>query len=157
MMDQYNAQHLLPFFLSKITNKDQTILSFNEEGDPVRGLRTFGELAHYVRCFPYQSREGLFSADKLWCSPDYMLTQKSGSEDDHCLLMTSLFRTCKWEDANDFEQFRKQEREKTILRKDRDKELLEVNVDAGGEGEEEGATGAGETTGGQDGKAAGDG
>lgn len=107
MMDQYNAKHFLPFFLSKITNKDQTILLFDEEGEPIRGLRTFGEIAHYVRCFPYTSREGLFNENQLWCSPDYMLTQKCGTEDDHCLLMASLFRTSKWESREDFEVFRK--------------------------------------------------
>lgn len=128
MMDQFTAKHMLPFFLSKVVNKDQTILNFDKDGEPIRGLRTFGELAHYVRCFPYQSREGLFSDGQLWCSPDYMLRQKCGSEEDHCLLMASLFRTSKWEDRADFEIFRAQEREKTVLRKDLDKKLLEVEV-----------------------------
>lgn len=74
MMDQFNAKHLLPFYLSKIVNKDQTILNFDEDGEPIRGLRTFGELAHYVRCIPYQERDGLYNAEKLWCSPDFILT-----------------------------------------------------------------------------------
>ena len=50
-------------------------------------------------------------------------------------MMASLFRTSKWEDREDYEIFRLQEREKTILRKDKDKELLSVNIDgpAGGD------------------------
>lgn len=142
MMDQYTHRHMLPFFLSKIVNKDQTILQFDEDGEPIRGLRTFGELAHFVRCFPYQSREGLLQEDELWCSPDYMLTQKAGSQDDHCLLMASLFRTCKWEDREDFEIFRKEERKKTLLRKDKDRKLL-----YGDDEEKEGDEAAGENDG----------
>lgn len=61
MIDQYTGKHLLPFFLSKITNPDQSILKFDEDGNPIRGLRTFGELAHFVRCIPFKDHEG-FSA-----------------------------------------------------------------------------------------------
>lgn len=73
MVDQYGGKHLLPFFLSKVTNPDQSILLFDEDGNPRRGLRTFGEIAHYVRCIPYKGREG-FAADTIWCTPDFLMT-----------------------------------------------------------------------------------
>ena len=55
--DQYTLRHLLPLFLSKVTNPDQSIIKFDEDGFPIRGLRTFGEIAHYVRCVPYHPKE----------------------------------------------------------------------------------------------------
>ena len=55
---------MLPLYLSKITNPDQSILTFDDEGHPVRGLRTFGEIAHYVRCIPYQPHEGTGVGDR---------------------------------------------------------------------------------------------
>ena len=60
--DQYIEKHLLPLYLSKITNPDQSILKFDEDGFPIRGLRTFGEIAHYVRCVPYQPSESMGSS-----------------------------------------------------------------------------------------------
>lgn len=53
MMDQYNSYHLLPLFLCKVTNPDQTVVEFDEDRNVVRGVRTFAEIAHYVRCIPY--------------------------------------------------------------------------------------------------------
>jgi hypothetical protein len=46
-------KHYLPLYLCKITNPDQSMLGFDEDGKPKRGIRTFGEIAHYVRCIPY--------------------------------------------------------------------------------------------------------
>ena len=72
-------------------------MTFDEDGFPIRGLRTFGEIAHYVRCVPYQPKlENVINL--LWNSPDYTMTIKTGTEDDHALLMASIFRTCKYED-----------------------------------------------------------
>ena len=97
--DQFTHKHLLPLYLCKITNPDQSLLLFDSNGQPKRGLRTFGEIAHYVRCIPYQQREGLLMGDSsLWCSPDFTMTIKVGTEDDHALLMASIFRTVKHED-----------------------------------------------------------
>jgi hypothetical protein len=97
--DQYTLRHLLPLFLSKITNPDQSILKFDEDGFPIRGLRTFGEIAHYVRCVPYKQKENVGNSEnQLWCSPDFTMTIKTGTEEDHALLMASIFRTVKYED-----------------------------------------------------------
>ena len=92
------ADHYLPFYLCKITNPDQTVIKFDAEAKPIRGVRTLAEIAHYVRCIPYLSREGLgVNEGRLWTSPDFTGIIKVGSEDDHALLMASIFRTCKLE------------------------------------------------------------
>jgi hypothetical protein len=110
MQDQYNQKHFLPFYLCKITNPDQTMLNFDDEGNAIRGVRTLAEIAHYVRCIPYLGREEP-QAD-LWTSPDFTGTIQHGSEDDHALLMASIFRTCKVESYEEYEEFEKAERQK---------------------------------------------
>lgn len=128
MTDQYGGKHLLPFFLSKITNPDQSILKFDEDGNPIRGLRTFAELAHYVRCIPYKDYDSYF-ASQIWCTPDFLMTRLIGCEDDHALLMASLFRTVKHEDLSDFNKWKQKVRDETTLRKDRDEKLLRLDDD----------------------------
>mmetsp|Transcript_35916 Transcript_35916/g.55149 ORF Transcript_35916/g.55149 Transcript_35916/m.55149 type:complete len:316 (-) Transcript_35916:1188-2135(-) len=128
-MDQFTFKHMLPLYLSKITNPDQSILIFDEDSLPKRGIRTFGEIAHYVRCIPYQSRDNfILSENNLWQSPDFAMTIKVGTEEDHALLMASIFRTCKHEDQLEFNRFAKEQRKKTVTRKDKDKELLSVTI-----------------------------
>lgn len=58
------------------------------------------EAAHYVRCIPYRAHEN----DKIWCSPDYLLTLRVGSIEEHALLMASLFRACKYESTKELEE-----------------------------------------------------
>jgi hypothetical protein len=125
MRDQYSMKHYLPLYLCKITNPDQSIMTFDEDSKPKRGIRTLGEIAHYVRCIPYQQRDGTADAG-IWCSPDFTMTIKVGTEEDHALLMASLMRTCKHEDLAEFSRFAKDQRAKTVTRKDRDKKLLTV-------------------------------
>ena len=106
-MDQYNKDHLLPLYLCKVTNQDQSKIEFDEQGNAKRGLRTFGEIAHFVRCIPYKNHE-LFQSDNLWCSPDFVINIKAGTEEDHALLMASCFRTVKHEDQKEFDEFAKE-------------------------------------------------
>ena len=103
-MDQYTERHYLPLYLSKVTNPDQSILNFDEGGHPVRGVRTFGECAHYVRCIPYHNREYVNIENAIWCSPDFTLNIKTGTEIDHALLLASIFRTIKFEDREEFKK-----------------------------------------------------
>ena len=56
------------------------------------------------------------------------MTQKIGGEEDHALLMASIFRTVKYEDREDFNKWKTEEREKTKLRKDRDAEMLRIDA-----------------------------
>jgi len=67
------------------------------------------------------------------------MTIKTGTEEDHALLMASIFRTVKYEDQVEFRKFSKEMKEKTVTKKDRDKVLLTVDVGGGDkkEGEEE--------------------
>jgi hypothetical protein len=116
-------------------------LNFDEDGNPKRGLRTFGEIAHYVRCIPFKAHEGAAAHD-VWCTPDFLMTQKIGDEDDHAILMASVFRTVKHEGLADFTKWKAEEREKTRLRKDREAEMLaldkETRDEIDGEDEEDG-------------------
>ena len=58
--------------------------------------------------------------EDLWYSPDFVITLKAGSEEDHALLMASIFRTVKHEDMNEFIKFTKVERKKLVTKKDKD-------------------------------------
>ena len=132
----------MPFFLCKITNPDQSKLKFDEEGDPCRGSRTFAEIAHYVRCIPYMTREGIGASENyLWTSPDFTSVIKVGSEDDHALLMASIFRTCKMETYEEYKEFEDQERGKLKSKNYEDEQLLNVDDD-GPAGKEEEPTAA---------------
>lgn len=127
-IDQYTDSHLLPLYLSKITNPDQSKIEFDDNEYPIRGIRTFAEIAHYVRCIPYQSRDNL-GETSIWTSPDFTIQIKIGTEDDHALLMASIFRTCQHEDLSEFTEFANEERKKTVTKKDKDKKLLAVTDD----------------------------
>ena len=63
----------------------------------------------------------------MWTSPDFTASIKIGSEDDHALLMASIFRTCKHEDLNEFNMFVKEEKKKLKTRKEKEKELLKMD------------------------------
>lgn len=76
-------------------------MNFDESGNPIRGVRTLGEIAHFVRCLPYHQRDN-FGQQLVWCSPDFILKSKIGNELDHALLMASLFRTSKYEDHKEY-------------------------------------------------------
>lgn len=41
----------------------------------------------------------------LWTSPNFTSVIRVGSEDDHALLMASIFRTSKHEDLKEYQQF----------------------------------------------------
>ena len=76
------------------------------------------------------------SENNQWCSPDFTMTIGVGTDEDHALLMASIFRTCKHETHEDFVAFAKEVRKTVKTRKDKDKELLSVKVE-GEEGAEE--------------------
>ena len=96
---------------------------------PIRGIRTFGEIAHYVRCIPYQSRDNL-GGESIWCSPDFTMTIKIGTEEDHALLMASLFRTVKHEDQTEFNKWAKiMKKQKTSKKLKEEQELLNVKIE----------------------------
>jgi len=140
--DQFTHNHLLPTYLCKITNPDQSLLDFDEDGFPIRGIRTFGEIAHYVRCIPFQTRDmGL--QDSVWCSPDFTMTIKIGTEEDHAILLASLFRTVKHEDQAEFSKWSKVMKEQRTSKKLKEKEeLLNVKIegpDGAGDEPNEGA------------------
>ena len=85
-------------------------------------------MAHYIRCIPYQNRDGLTVNDaSLWCSPDFCMTIKVGTEEDHALLMASIFRTSKHEELEDYDLFVKSELAKLVPRDAEDRALLTVN------------------------------
>jgi hypothetical protein len=127
-IDQFEHSHLLPTFLSKITNPDQSVIKFNEEGNPIDGIRTFAECAHYTRCIPFcEERPNDFM---MWCSPDFTVTRKIGTEEDHALLMASLMRTVKYENVQEFNKWAAKAKEETKSKKDdRKKEILKLAAD----------------------------
>lgn len=55
------------------------------------------------------------------------MTIKVGTEEDHALLMASVFRTCKHEELEDFDLFVKSELAKLVPRDAEDRALLTVN------------------------------
>lgn len=67
--------------------------------------------------------------NNLWTSPDFTSVIQVGSEDDHALLMASIFRTCKYEDFEEYKEFEAQERSKLRSRNAEDEELLRVDED----------------------------
>jgi hypothetical protein len=75
--------------------------------------------------------------NQLWNSPDFVMTIKTGTDEDHALLMASIFRTIKYEDQTEFTVWAKKMKKDTVTKKDRDKPLLTVDV-GGGEKKEEG-------------------
>ena len=84
--------------MSKITPPDTNFLDFNDTGLR-RGIRTLGEIAHYVRCIPFKVNENL----KIWASPDFLLTIRVGAVDEHTLLMASMFMATKYESTEELE------------------------------------------------------
>lgn len=77
------------------------------------------------------------SENNQWCSPDFTMTIGVGTDEDHALLMASIFRTCKHESQADFVAFAKEVRKTVKTRKDKDKELLSVKVEGEEAAEEE--------------------
>lgn len=59
-----------------------------------------GEVAHFVRCVPFKSHEN----PHIWSSPDFLLTMRIGSIEEHALLMASMFRAVKYESMEDIER-----------------------------------------------------
>ena len=66
------------------------------------------------------------------------MTIKTGTEEDHALLMASIFRTVKHEDQVEFRKFAKEMKDKTFTKKDKDKAMLTVEVKDRGKKEEGG-------------------
>jgi len=87
-------------FLSKITPPDSNLVEFEDNGSLKRGVRTLGEVAHFVRCIPYKNHE----IPKIWSSPDFLLSMKIGSVEEHALLMASMFRAVKYDSIKDIEE-----------------------------------------------------
>jgi hypothetical protein len=103
------------------------MIKFDEEENPVVGIRTFAECAHYVRCIPFCNADDKDKDTLMWCSPDFIITRKVGTEEDHALLMVSLMRTSKHEDMDEFKKWaKKKKKEAANPRKDRIKKLLAV-------------------------------
>ena len=55
------------------------------------------EVAHLIRCIPFKNYENI----KIWSSPDFLLTLRIGSIDEHVLLMASMFSAIKYENLKD--------------------------------------------------------
>jgi len=51
------------------------------------------EVAHFVRCIPFKNTEFY----NIWSSPNFLLTLKIGSVEEHALLMASMLRAVKFE------------------------------------------------------------
>jgi hypothetical protein len=62
-------------------------------------MKTFGEMAHFVRCIPFfdESRK----TSDIWMSSDFLLTLKKGNIQDHCILLANLFMGCEYETQED--------------------------------------------------------
>ena len=60
----------------------------------------------------------------VWTSPDFTLTIKVGTEEDHALLMASLFRTCKYEDMTEFKEWRNDMKKTMKTKKLKEKKRL---------------------------------
>ena len=71
----------------------------------------------------------------MWCSPDFTVTRKIGTEEDHAILMASLMRTVKYENYSEFNKWAKATKEQTKTKKDKQKELLKL--DGHGDNEDE--------------------
>lgn len=56
------------------------------------------------------------------------MTIKVGTEDDHALLLASIFRTIKFEDKDEFKKHAIECKKKTFTKKDKDKDLLTVEI-----------------------------
>ena len=124
-----------------MVNPDQSMIKFDENEKPVIGIRTFAECAHYVRCIPYCNAGDVEKDDLQWCGPDFVITRRVGTEDDHALMMASIMRTSKHEDMDEFKKWvKKKKLEAKNERKDKIKKLLDVgikNEDDSDEAEEE--------------------
>lgn len=81
-----------------------------------------------MRCIPYQVRESNNIESAIWCSPDFTMTIKVGTDEDHALLLASIFRTIKFEDKEEFNKHAAEQKKKTVTKKDKDKELLTVEI-----------------------------
>lgn len=86
--------------MSKITPPDSNFVEFDTDGQVVRGIRTLGEVAHFVRCLAFKPNE----QPKIWSSPDFLLTMKIGTVEEHTLLLASMFRAVKYEYIEDIER-----------------------------------------------------
>jgi hypothetical protein len=58
-----------------------------------KGIRTMGEVAHFVRCLSYKANDN----PKLWASCDFLLTIRVGTVSEHTLLLASMFRAVEYE------------------------------------------------------------
>lgn len=110
--DQYENNHLLPYYLSIISVPDKKFSK--EEREKNRNffdcnLRTLDEAAHYVRNYTFGAER-----NDVTVSPDFLLKTRKGDLDDHAILMACLMMGIKKEtvgkkkkkeqllDANDF-------------------------------------------------------
>lgn len=58
-------------------------------------LRSFAEIAYFVRQLPYVN----FESHRIWRSVDFFLTMQKGTIFDHAILMASMFRAIDEEDV----------------------------------------------------------
>lgn len=71
-----------------------------KDGTLIRGIRTMSEVAHYVRCLPFRAQSE-YQMDRVWASPDFVLTLRLGTVEEHALLLGSMLRGVKYEDMTD--------------------------------------------------------
>lgn len=86
--DQYEFDHLMPYFLSPITppvklySKEEKVKSNFFDTN----LKSLDDIAHYVRCYvlPHEQKR------QIWSSPDLMMKVRKGTIEDHALLLASM-------------------------------------------------------------------
>lgn len=73
-------------------------------------MKTYGELAHFVRCIPFfeETRKN----NDIWMSSDFLLTLKKGNVQDHAILLANLFMGCDNETNQDIENSASNEKKK---------------------------------------------
>jgi hypothetical protein len=66
-------------------------------------ILTLAEMAHFVRNIPFALEVG----HHIWSTPDFFITRKKGSVIDHAILMACMFRSCVFENYNDYDRMSK--------------------------------------------------
>ncbi len=60
-------------------------------------------MAHFVKCLPFRTNIES-EVQRLWCSPDFVLMMRQGSLEEHAILLASMFRGVKYENASHLPQ-----------------------------------------------------
>lgn len=107
--DQYGRQHLLSKYLGRYPMEERfpaDLLNVEKEEKKKElqkelRMKTYGELAHFVRCIPFF--EETRKSSNIWMSSDFLLTLKKGNVQDHCIFLANLFMGCENETNEDLE------------------------------------------------------